>query len=80
MRKETPVQVIIDAVNSLGIEKRDGEWGVGFDLDPTKIVVGPNNQRAVQIFAEQMAALAEEADMAAQQENENVVKALIEKK
>ena len=80
MRKETPVQVIIDAVNSLGLQKKNGEWHVSFDLDPTKVVVGPNNQNAVKILADQMQALSVEVDMAAQQEIGNVITALIEKK
>jgi len=80
MRKETPVQVIIDAVNSLGLQKKNGGWHVSFDLDPTKIVVGPNNHNAVKILADQMQALSVEVDMAAQQEIGNVITALIEKK
>lgn len=80
MRKETPVQVIIDAVNSLGLQKKNGEWHVSFDLDPTKVVVGPNNHNAVKILTDQMQALSVEVDMAAQQEIGNVITALIEKK
>lgn len=80
MRKETPVQVIIDAVNSLGLQKKDGEWHVSFDLDPTKVVVGPRNHQAVQVLTDQLQALSAEVDMAQQQEIGNVITALIEKK